>query len=129
MPSNSTISSSDKTKIKSYLPSYKILTGTVARIYNAYPEPDKWTYSGLQGVLVFARERSGSAFWFKLVDLTGAKGVIWEHGFYQGEFEYFKDRDFFHSFAGDVSPALFAIRGLFIRIIGTYDRICIRGGQ
>lgn len=52
---------------------------------------------------MFAREKERGLFWFKLIDLTGTRGVIWEHELYRGEFEYFKDREFFHSFAGDVS--------------------------
>jgi len=52
---------------------------------------------------MFVREKERGMFWFKLVDLTGTRGVIWEHEVYRGEFEYFKDREFFHSFAGDVS--------------------------
>ena len=45
---------------------------------------------------------------FQLVDLTGTRGIIWEHELYE-EFEYFQDRPFFHSFAGDVSGAWFLI--------------------
>lgn len=105
MPSNSTVTSSDKSKIKAYIPesTYKIITGTVARIYYAYPEPTQWAYSGLQGALVFVLDKSKRIFWFKLVDLTGTRGVIWQHELYKGEFDYYKDREFFHSFAGDVS--------------------------
>ena len=58
---------------------------------------------------MFAREKSRGLFWFKLIDLTGTRGVIWEHEFYRGEFEYFKDREYFHSFAGDVSSVPFAL--------------------
>ena len=43
-----------------------------------------------------------NALFFRLVDLTGTRGVIWEHELYQG-FEYNADRAYFHSFAGDVS--------------------------
>jgi Wiskott-Aldrich syndrome protein len=108
MPSSSTVNSSEKAKIKSQLPesSYKIITGTVARIYYAYPKRDQWAYSGLQGALLFVREKERGLFWFKLVDLTGTRGIIWEHEFCQGEFEYYKDRELFHSFAGDVSRFL-----------------------
>ena len=101
----STISSSDKSKVKSCISesTYKLITGTMARIYYAYPEPTQWAYSGLQGALMFVLDKGKGLFWFKLVDLTGTRGVIWEHEFYKGEFEYFKDRETFHSFAGDVS--------------------------
>ncbi|KAG1889738.1 uncharacterized protein F5891DRAFT_1282780 [Suillus fuscotomentosus] len=36
----------------------------------------------------------------RLVDLTGTRGVIWEHELDEA-FEYHQDRAFFHSFAGD----------------------------
>jgi hypothetical protein len=38
---------------------------------------------------------------FRLVDLDGTRGVIWEHELYQN-FDYFQDRPYFHSFPGDV---------------------------
>jgi len=36
----------------------------------------------------------------KLVDFTGTRGVIWQHEL-DAQFEYHKDRPFFHSFAGN----------------------------
>ena len=55
---------------------------------------------GMQGALAFVKDQQG-VFNFKLVDLSGTRGIIWEHELYEG-FEYFQDRPFFHSFAGDV---------------------------
>ena len=66
----SAFSSSEKSQIKSALPSstYKIITATPARVYAAYPSPDRWTYTGHEGALAFVRD-SKSNFHFKLVDL------------------------------------------------------------
>jgi neural Wiskott-Aldrich syndrome protein len=104
MPYQSAISSDDKARIKSAIPVSlnKIHTAALARIYYAYPQPTQWSYSGLQGALVFVYDKQKSAFVLTMVDLAGTRGVIWEHELYEG-FEYFSDRLYFHSFAGDVS--------------------------
>ena len=47
-------------------------------------------------------DKNTGGFGFKLVDLLGTRGVIWEHEIWE-PFEYNMDRPFFHSFAGDVS--------------------------
>ncbi|KAG1764267.1 hypothetical protein EV702DRAFT_923998, partial [Suillus placidus] len=102
MPSQSALSADEKSKVKSTLDNstQKVLTATAARIYFAHPQPNKWSYGGLQGALAFTRDNSKDAFIFRLVDLTGTRGVIWEHELYEA-FEYHQDRPFFHSFAGD----------------------------
>lgn len=107
MPTQSTISSADKSRIKSTLPnsSYKIFTATLARIYYAYPSPEKWSYAGLQGGLAFVLDVGTGAYWFKLCDLQGTRGVLWDCEMPLEE-EYAKDRGFFHSFAGDVSMVI-----------------------
>jgi len=112
MPTRSALSEDEKSKVKSTLTnsSQNILTATPARIYFAYPQPNHWSYGGLQGALAFTRDNSKEAFILKLVDLTGTRGVIWEHEFYEG-LEYHKDRPFFHSFAGDVSSVLAQFKG------------------
>ena len=104
MPAQSTLSNDEKTKVKSAVnsPANKILTAALARIYYAYPKPEEWSYSGLQGALAFVTDKSRNALFMKMVDLAGTRGIIWEHELYDG-FEYFQDRPFFHSFAGDVS--------------------------
>ena len=106
MPSVSTLSEEEKTKVKNAIPksSNKIQTAALGRIYYAHPNPNEWSYSGLQGALAFAKDNTKGAYYFRLVDLQGTRGVIWEHELYDG-FEYFQDRPFFHSFAGDVSGA------------------------
>ena len=105
MPAHSTVTSDDKSKIKSSLPQpqYKILTASLARVYYAYPDPSSWSYAGMQGALVLVRDNNISGFALKMVDLAGTRGVVWEHELYE-PFEYNQDRPFFHSFAGDVSP-------------------------
>jgi hypothetical protein len=104
MPAQSALSEEEKTKVKGAIPktSCKIFFATIARIYYAHPQPNRWSYSGLQGALAFLKDTTRNAFFFQLVDLEGTRGVVWEHEVYEG-FEYFQDRPFFHSFAGDVS--------------------------
>jgi neural Wiskott-Aldrich syndrome protein len=113
MPSVSTLSDEEKGKVKNAIPksSNKIQTAALGRIYYAHPNPNEWSYSGLQGALAFVKDNTRNAFYFRLVDLTGTRGVIWEHELYDG-FEYFQDRPFFHSFEGDVR--LHAFIGLTI---------------
>lgn len=51
-------------------PANKILAVAVARLYVAYPKPNKWTYTGLQGAAVLANDLVGHTFWIKLVDVS-----------------------------------------------------------
>jgi hypothetical protein len=104
MPSQSTLNADEKAKVKSAIPasSNKVLYAALARIYYAYPQPGKWSYAGLQGAIAFVKNTNTNTLSFKMVDLDGTRGVIWEHELYEG-FEYYPDRAFFHSFAGDVS--------------------------
>ena len=103
MPAVSTFSDDEKSRVKSTLPksSNKIHTAALARVYFAHPNPNDWSYSGLQGALAFTYDSARSSFYFKLVDLVGTRGVMWEHEFYDG-FEYYQDRPYFHTFPGDV---------------------------
>ncbi|KAK0186522.1 hypothetical protein F5146DRAFT_1105263 [Armillaria mellea] len=103
MPSQSTLSKEEKDKVKAALPapSNKIFYATLARVYYAYPQPNEWSYSGLQGALALTKNSTG-ALSFRLVDMSGTRGIIWEHEFYDG-LDYFADRAFFHSFPGDDS--------------------------
>lgn len=75
---------------------------TLARVYYAYPTPNKWSYSGLQGGLAFVQDQKNGAYWFKLCDLQGTRGLLWECELPLGA-EYDKDRPLFHSFESDVS--------------------------
>lgn len=49
-------------------PHPQIVSAAIARIYYAYPDPDEWSYSGIEGALVFGTQEAG--FWFRMVDLT-----------------------------------------------------------
>ncbi|KAI9441319.1 hypothetical protein H4582DRAFT_1810781 [Lactarius indigo] len=101
MPSSSSLSANEKTHVKLIVPPpTKILAASLARIYFAHPDPSSWSYGGLQGALVLVADRARGAHFLNLVDLIGNRGVIWEHEVYKG-FEYYQDRPFFHSFAGD----------------------------
>lgn len=104
MPAQTTLSADEKAKIKQAVPpsSFKIQTAATARIYYAHPDTSSWGYSGLQGAVALAQDKSRGVFMFKMVDITGTRGVIWEHELYEG-FEYYEDRPFFHTFEGDVS--------------------------
>ncbi|KAJ6611192.1 hypothetical protein B0H10DRAFT_1651092, partial [Mycena sp. CBHHK59/15] len=102
MPSQSTLNTEEKNKVKAAIPqtSSKILFAALARVYYASPQPDEWSYSGMQGALAFVRDNSKNAYLFAMVDLNGTRGVIWDYELYDG-LEYFPDRAFFHSFAAD----------------------------
>ncbi|KAJ3737262.1 hypothetical protein DFJ43DRAFT_968709, partial [Lentinula guzmanii] len=106
MPSQSALSTDDKAKVKSAIPvspaTNKIFCATLARVYYAYPDRNRWTYAGLQGALALIRSNVTYSLSFNLVDLSGTRGVIWSHEFYQGlEGDYNTDRPWFHSFPGD----------------------------
>jgi neural Wiskott-Aldrich syndrome protein len=68
----SILSDTDKEVVKRTVPkpSNKILAVAVARLYVAYPNPQQWTYTGLQGAAVLANDLVGHTFWIKLVDVS-----------------------------------------------------------
>ncbi|KDE04549.1 hypothetical protein MVLG_05020 [Microbotryum lychnidis-dioicae p1A1 Lamole] len=101
MPSTSTLTSNEKSLIKKHAPSApgdKIHTAAVARVYYAFPDPAKWSYSGISGALVFGWGSQGG--WIKVVDLAGTRGTIWIHEIVE-EMQYYQDRTFFHTFPSD----------------------------
>lgn len=104
MPAQSTLTPEEKGRIKTSIPasSNKIFGAALARIYYAYPDPRKWSYAGLQGAIVLSKDNDRGTLIFKLVDIDGTRGVMWEHELYDG-FEFYQDRAFFHSFPSDVS--------------------------
>ncbi|MCJ1476046.1 hypothetical protein MMC13_004711 [Lambiella insularis] len=76
----------------------KIQAVAVARLYVAYPNKQRWTYTGLQGAAVLANDLIGNTFWIKLVDVSPSnRGVIWDQEIYD-TFTYSQDRVFFHTF-------------------------------
>jgi neural Wiskott-Aldrich syndrome protein len=68
----SILSDADKETVKRTVPkaSNKILAVAVARLYVAYPERSKWTYTGLQGAAVLSNDTVGNTLWIKLVDIS-----------------------------------------------------------
>jgi hypothetical protein len=122
MPSQSTLTPEEKGKVKAAIPkpSNKILCACFSRLYFAHPQPDQWSYGGLQGALALTYDSSKEAYFFRMVDLDGTRGVIWEHELYE-DFEYFQDRAWFHSFAGDVSSVSRSF--LFIGLIFKQKKI------
>ena len=107
MPPQSTLTNDEKSSVRAAInsPPNLLLVAALARVYYAYPTPNSWSYSGLQGALTFTLDSGKNVFVLKLVDLAGTRGVVWEHELYDG-FEYFQDRPYFHSFAGDVRLSL-----------------------
>ncbi|KHN98770.1 WASP-like pretein las17p [Metarhizium album ARSEF 1941] len=96
----SILNEDDKDTVKRFVPkqSNKIQAVGVARLYVAYPNRSKWTYSGLQGAIVLANDLVGNTYWLKMVDISPAnRGVIWDQEIYE-TWHYHQDRTFFHTF-------------------------------
>lgn len=68
----SILSEDDKETVKRHVPkaSNKIQAVAVARLYIAYPNRNKWTYTGLQGAAVLANDLVGNTYWLKMVDVS-----------------------------------------------------------
>ena len=68
----SILSDEDKEIVKRQVPkaSNKIQAVAVARLYVAYPNRSRWTYTGLQGAVVLANDLVGNTYWLKLVDIS-----------------------------------------------------------
>ncbi|GAA6022514.1 hypothetical protein JCM10207_008539, partial [Rhodosporidiobolus poonsookiae] len=101
MPSTSSLTSSEKSLIKKSAatgPGDKIHCAAIGRVYYAYPDPAKWSYSGISGAVVFGWGQGGG--WLRVVDLAGTRGVIWQHGVVE-DMAYYQDRTFFHTFPSD----------------------------
>lgn len=94
-----TLTSQDKDKVKRFVPkaSNKIIDAAIIRLYVNYPDPQKWNWSGLTGALVLVDDLIGHTFFFKLVDIIGNQGVLWDQELWV-DFQYSQDRLFFHSF-------------------------------
>ncbi|CAO2651297.1 Nn.00g095940.m01.CDS01 [Neocucurbitaria sp. VM-36] len=96
----SILSDEDKQTVKRTVPksANKIHAVAVAKLYIAYPDRHRWTYTGLQGAVVLANDLVGNTFWLKLVDISSAnRGVLWDQEIYD-TFSYNQDRVFFHTF-------------------------------
>lgn len=68
----SILNDDDKATVKRFVPkqSNKIQAVAVAKLYVAYPNRSKWTYTGLQGAIVLANDLVGHTYWIKLVDIS-----------------------------------------------------------
>lgn len=68
----SILSDADKETVKRNVPkpANKIHAVAVARLYVAYPDPQRWVYTGLQGAAVLANDLVGRTFWLKMVDVS-----------------------------------------------------------
>ncbi|RYP61234.1 hypothetical protein DL771_010194 [Monosporascus sp. 5C6A] len=96
----SILSDEDKETVKRVVPKHtnKIQAVAVARLYVAYPNRSKWTYTGLQGAIVLANDLVGNTYWLKMVDVSPAgRGVIWDQEIFDS-WSYNQDRTFFHTF-------------------------------
>ncbi|KAI1436426.1 hypothetical protein GGR50DRAFT_234520 [Xylaria sp. CBS 124048] len=96
----SILNDEDKETVKRVVPKHtnKIQAVAVARLYVAYPDRTRWTYTGLQGAIVLANDLVGNTYWIKLVDISPAgRGVIWDQEIFE-TWSYNADRTFFHTF-------------------------------
>ena len=68
----SILSDTDKETVKRNVPkpANKIHAVAVARLHVAYPDPQKWVYTGIQGAAVLANDLVGRTFWLKIVDVS-----------------------------------------------------------
>lgn len=68
----SILTDADKETVKRNVPkpANKILAVAVARLYVAYPDPQRWTYTGVQGAAVLCNDLVGRTFWLKVVDVS-----------------------------------------------------------
>ncbi|WQF83076.1 Putative WH1/EVH1 domain, WH2 domain, PH-like domain superfamily protein [Colletotrichum destructivum] len=96
----SVLSDDDKETVKRFVPKQtnKIQAVAVARLYVAYPNPGRWTNTGIQGAIVLSNDLVGNTYWLKMVDISsGNRGVIWDQEIYD-TWSYNQDRTYFHSF-------------------------------
>ena len=68
----SILNDNDKETVKRFVPkqSNKIQAVAVARLYVAYPNKSRWTFTGLQGAVVLANDLVGNTYWIKMVDIS-----------------------------------------------------------
>lgn len=74
----SILSDTDKETVKRNVPkpSNKIHAVAVARLYVAYPDPQRWVYTGMQGAAVLANDLVGRTFWLKIVDVSVSTAAL-----------------------------------------------------
>ncbi|KAI7880394.1 WH1-domain-containing protein [Lichtheimia hyalospora FSU 10163] len=134
MPSVTLPTAQDKNIVRKALPTSKILTAAVARLYVASPDPTRWSYSNVWGAAAFCKDRSkNDSFFIRLIDIENHKGVLWEQELFEG-FEYVNDKPFFHTFETDdcLAGLLFVDEGeaeTFYKKVMHRDSIKVDGDQ
>lgn len=73
----SILNDADKETVKRNVPkpANKIFAVAVARLYVAYPDPQRWTYTGIQGAAVVCNDLVGRTCWLKIVDVSVSSKV------------------------------------------------------
>lgn len=68
----SILSDDDKETVRRTVPkaANKIHAVAIARLYIAYPNRQRWTYTGIQGAAVLVNDLVGNTFWIKMVDIS-----------------------------------------------------------
>ena len=74
----SILSEDDKETVKRFVPKQtnKIQAVAVARLYVAYPNRQKWTFTGMQGAVVLANDLVGNTYWLKMVDISVSRSQV-----------------------------------------------------
>lgn len=77
----SVLNDDDKATVKRFVPkpANKIQAVAVARLYVAYPDRSKWTYTGLQGAVALANDLVGNTYWLKMVDISVRVRLLGSH--------------------------------------------------
>jgi len=106
MAAQITLDANTEAKVKSAIPTSsnsKTYYAAHAKIYYAYAGTKKWFYRGIEGALAAVFNIPRNALYFKMVDLDGARGVIWDYESHDGVvLEQDKNVPFFLSFEGNV---------------------------
>jgi neural Wiskott-Aldrich syndrome protein len=73
----SILTEDDKEIVKRHVPKQtnKIQAVAVAKLYVAYPNRSRWTFTGLQGAVVLANDLVGNTYWIKMVDISVGRPV------------------------------------------------------
>ncbi|KAG0174170.1 hypothetical protein DFQ28_004663 [Apophysomyces sp. BC1034] len=100
MPSVTLPKAEDKNIVRKAVPTSKIVTAAVARLFVAHPDPNKWSYTRIWGATAFCKDKKNNSYYIRIIDLENNGGVLWEQELYE-DFDYVKDRPFFHSFGTD----------------------------
>src|SRR2546423_3812023 len=88
----SILTSEEIANIKPIVPktTTKINPAIPAKLYIAHPNPNKWTSTGLEGVLLLTKDIHQETRHFKLVDISRGAGIIWDFEFWKG-FVYLRE--------------------------------------